>query len=63
MIKPEVWTFFYSSYMNFDVLREVDLAPEQWQVNRRFGDRICSKYYKYSLEIVQVFIAKTWTIY
>lgn len=37
MIEPKVWTFFYGSYMNFDVLREVDLVPEQWQVARLYG--------------------------
>jgi hypothetical protein len=25
---PQVWTFFYGSYINFEVLREVDLVPE-----------------------------------
>lgn len=32
MPEPEVWVFFYGSYMNFDVLREVDLVPRQWEV-------------------------------
>ncbi len=34
---PQVWTFFYGSYMNFEVLKEVDLAPEQWEVARLSG--------------------------
>jgi hypothetical protein len=34
MPEPKVWTFFYGSYMNFDVLREVNFAPEQWEVAR-----------------------------
>ena len=25
-----VWTFFYGSYMNFDVLEEVNLVPQAW---------------------------------
>ena len=28
----EVWTFFYGSYMNLDVLREVDLHPESHEL-------------------------------
>ena len=27
-----VWTFFYGSYINFDVLGEVDLLPEEHEV-------------------------------
>jgi hypothetical protein len=37
MAEPRVWVFFYGSYMNFDVLREVDLAPPQWAVARLIG--------------------------
>jgi hypothetical protein len=37
MIEPKVWTFFYGSYMNFDVLKEVNYAPEQWQVAKLSG--------------------------
>ena len=29
MTQPEIWTFFYGSYMNLDVLREVDFSPRQ----------------------------------
>ena len=32
MPEPQVWVFFYGSYMNLDVLREVDLIPGQWEV-------------------------------
>lgn len=32
-----VWTFFYGSYMNFDILKEVDLVPEQFEVARLNG--------------------------
>ena len=32
MIEPKVWTFFYGSYMNFDVLREMNYMPEKWAV-------------------------------
>jgi len=37
MAAPGVWTFFYGSYINFDVLPEVDLVPEQWEVARLAG--------------------------
>jgi hypothetical protein len=37
MAKPKVWVFFYGSYMNFDVLREVDLVLEQWESARLDG--------------------------
>ena len=33
----KVWVFFYGSYMNFDVLKEVDLEPEEWEVARAPG--------------------------
>ena len=32
-----VWTFFYGSYMNFEVLKEVDLVPEHFEVARLSG--------------------------
>jgi hypothetical protein len=32
MAQPKVWVFFYGSYINFNVLREVGLVPEQWEV-------------------------------
>lgn len=37
MTESKVWVFFYGSYMNRDVLKEVDLAPEQWEVARVGG--------------------------
>jgi hypothetical protein len=32
LVEPEVWVFFYGSYMNFKVLSEVGLVPGRWQV-------------------------------
>lgn len=37
MVEPKVWVFFYGSYMNFDVLKDVNLFPEQWEVARVNG--------------------------
>jgi hypothetical protein len=37
MTRPKVWTFFYGSYMNLNVLKEVDLVPERYQVARLTG--------------------------
>ena len=37
MAEPKVWAFFYGSYINFAVLREVDLVPERWEVARLDG--------------------------
>ena len=34
---PKVWTFFYGSYINFEVLKEVELVPESWEVARLAG--------------------------
>jgi hypothetical protein len=34
---PQVWTFCYGSYINFEVLREVDPVPENWEVARLAG--------------------------
>src|SRR5262245_9627907 len=31
MSEAKIWVFFYGSYMNRAVLREVDLAPESWE--------------------------------
>ena len=33
----KVWTIFYGSYMNLDVLKEVDLVPEHYEVARLDG--------------------------
>lgn len=32
-----VWTFFYGSYMNLNVLRDVDIVPGAWEVARLAG--------------------------
>jgi hypothetical protein len=37
MAESRVWTFFYGSYMNFNVLREVNYVPEKWEVARLAG--------------------------
>jgi hypothetical protein len=37
MPEPKVWVFFYGSYMNLGVLREVDLVPERWEIGRLGG--------------------------
>jgi hypothetical protein len=37
MTEAKVWVFFYGSYINFDVLREVQLVPDQWEVARLPG--------------------------
>lgn len=31
-MEPRVWVFFYGSYLNLEVLREVDLEPAEWEV-------------------------------
>lgn len=40
MTRPEVWTFFYGSYINLNVLREVDFAPRRHEVARLPGFNI-----------------------
>jgi len=35
--EPLVWVFFYGSYMNFDVLAEVEMKPVRWDVARLLG--------------------------
>jgi hypothetical protein len=37
MSAPQVYVFFYGSYMNPDVLREVELVPVEWEVARLHG--------------------------
>ena len=37
MVEPKIWTFFYGSYMNRSVLREVDLEPERFETARLSG--------------------------
>ena len=33
----KVWTFFYGSYINFNVLKEVGLVPDRWEAARLSG--------------------------
>jgi len=35
--EPTIWVFFYGSYINMDVLREVEYTPEKWEVARLAG--------------------------
>ena len=35
--ETEVWAFFYGSYINMDVLAEVDLSPARWEVAELAG--------------------------
>jgi hypothetical protein len=37
MAEPKVWVFFYGSYINFGVLREVGLVLGEWEVDRLDG--------------------------
>ena len=37
MAESKVWVYFYGSYMNFAVLREVGYVPERWEVARLGG--------------------------
>jgi cation transport regulator ChaC len=37
MVEPEVWVFFYGSYMNLAVLKEVGLVPARCEVARLGG--------------------------
>jgi hypothetical protein len=37
VVEPKVWTFFYGSYINLDVLKEVELEPTEWEVARLHG--------------------------
>jgi Gamma-glutamyl cyclotransferase, AIG2-like len=37
MAEARVWVFFYGSYMNPDVLREVAIVPVEWEVARLHG--------------------------
>jgi hypothetical protein len=41
MPEPVIWVFFYGSYINMDVLREVKYVPEKWEVGRLTGFDIC----------------------
>lgn len=37
MADPAVWTFFYGSFINLEVLRKVDIAPARVEVARLSG--------------------------
>jgi hypothetical protein len=37
MAEPTVWTFFYGSFMNRDVLRQVGYVPQQFEVAKLNG--------------------------
>ncbi|PWT90193.1 MAG: hypothetical protein C5B54_07600 [Acidobacteria bacterium] len=37
MEKEQIWTFFYGSYMNLDVLKQVNYKPEKWEVAKLNG--------------------------
>jgi hypothetical protein len=37
MADPQVWVFFYGSYMNFRVLEEARVTPQSWEVARLPG--------------------------
>jgi hypothetical protein len=37
MLAPKIWVFFYGSYMNRDVLGEVNLVPDRFEVARLPG--------------------------
>jgi len=37
MQQPKIWTFFYGSYINLNVLNEVEFVPEQYEVARLSG--------------------------
>src|SRR5687768_17217805 len=37
MERSHIWTFFYGSYINLAVLKEVDLMPDQYEVARVSG--------------------------
>ena len=37
MVATEVWTFFYGSFINLDVLKQVELVPKQVEVARLNG--------------------------
>jgi len=37
MTEPKIWTFFYGSYMNFNVLKEVNYILEQWEAAKLHG--------------------------
>ena len=41
MTEPTVWTFFYGSFMNLDVLKQGGFVPERYEVAKLSGFDIC----------------------
>ena len=39
-MEPKIWVFFFGAYINFSVLREVDLIPEEFRVATLSGYRL-----------------------
>ena len=37
MAEPNVWTFFYGSFINLDVLKQAGYVPERFEVARLNG--------------------------
>jgi hypothetical protein len=37
MAEPTVWTFFYGSFLNLDVLKQGGFVPERYEVARPSG--------------------------
>lgn len=37
MAESRLWVFFYGSYMNPEVLKEVGIAPYEWEVAKVYG--------------------------
>ncbi len=39
-MEPKIWVFFFGAYINFSVLREIDLIPEEFRVATLSGYRL-----------------------
>lgn len=39
-MEPKIWVFFFGAYINFSVLREIDLIPEEYRVATLNGYRL-----------------------
>ena len=39
-MEPKIWVFFYGAYINFSVLREIDLIPEEYRVATLSGYKL-----------------------
>ncbi len=39
-MEPKIWVFFFGAYINFSVLREIDLIPEEYRVATLSGYRL-----------------------